>query len=1096
MSLTTASIINQRYILHEQLGTGGMGVVYRATDRLTGASVALKRVITEPEKLQFTSKSDNSNYRLALAQEFKLLASVRHPEVVSVLDYGFDEAQQPYFTMELLDNPQPITKVGHGESFRLQFILMVQLTQALAYLHRRGIIHRDLKPENVMVVSTLVDGKPRLQIKVLDFGLAVEQDGAVDGVAGTLAYMAPEVLRGMGVTEASDVYALGLIAYELYSGSYPYSLSDPSTLITEILTKYPDLETLDIDDASRILIERMLSKDPEDRYRDAVEAAAAYAEMTGYSMETTATRESYLQAARLVGRDQELAQLKQALDQTVTELRGGVWLVAGESGIGKSRLLDEIATLAMVRGVRVLRGQAVSEGGALYNLWRSAVRHLCLFTSLSDADADILKLLVPDIADLIGRPLPETTLTANPQLVREQLLRAITTLFQSQQQPLVVILEDLHWESESLDVIVQLQEHLTTLPLLIIGSYRDEERPDLPKILPQSQLLKLPRFDKNSIADFSEAILGETGRAPHVIDLLQQETEGNLFFIVEVVRALAEEAGQLSKIGMSTLPARVFTGGVQQIVRRRLGKVPAQAQALLALAAVIGRELDLNLLSGAVNVQELNAWLSECEAAAVIEVYEGKWRFAHDKLREAILSDLVAEERQALHQRAAENLERAYADRPEYIPALAYHWKMAKVATKTIHYAELAGDQAIQSGVNREARLYFTDALDALSEQPVSYENQQRQLDITTKLARASAYFSDELIHARLNEAIRLAETINDELRLVRILASQGGYYYTIGRMKEALDCFNVCIPRGERLQDAGDALMIPYIMLGRTLAFTGDAPRAITLFEKGIPLVEKYNDQEMLAGSLAVYASLLWHQGRLADGQIAADRSVEIAAALGNPARLATNLVWLLSGSMDGGQFDQAMAYSDQLFQSTAKIRDLMPEFIGNGHTGLLLIADEQFELARQHLDRALELARQTNFALALPQYMAARAVITACDGEREASIAQIEQAFEVETRSHQSMSTSELHSHAARVYRLLGDLDTAQHHAEQALHKSKSLWHKANAQIELLRLQLARGETQNALEAGHQLEVEFAQRGMSWHLGKLSQCMATLTA
>jgi tetratricopeptide (TPR) repeat protein/glutaredoxin 2 len=1092
MTSKTTSMINYRYILHEQLGAGGMGVVYRATDRLTGECVALKRVIAEPEKLQFASKSENDDFRLALAKEFKLLASVRHPDVVSVLDYGFDEQQQPYFTMELLNDPEPITKVGSDKSFRLQFILMVQLTQALAYLHRRGIIHRDLKPENVMVVSSHVEEKTRLQVKILDFGLAVEQGTNTSDIAGTLAYMAPEVLRGTGVTEASDVYALGLIAYELYSGIYPYNRNDVPTLITEILTKIPDFASLNVDDASRLLIQRMLSKDPEDRYPDAMVTALAYADMTGYEMETTTTRESYLQAARLVGREQELNQLNQAFDRMVEDLQGGMWLLAGESGIGKSRLLDEIATLAMVRGVKVLRGQAVSEAGALYNIWRSVVRHLCLFTPLSDTDAAILKMLVPDIEDLIGRSLPETPSISNPQLVREQLIRAISTIFYAQQQPLVVILEDLHWESESLDIIVQLQEQLDTLPLLIIGSYRDDERPNLPKILPQSQFLKLHRFDKDSIANFSEAILGEVGKAPHVIELLEQETEGNLFFIVEVIRALAEEAGQFNKIGKVTLPAHVFTGGVQQIVRRRLEKIPLHSRPLLSLVAIAGRELDLSLLAALAPSQDLTRWLSECEAAAVIEVHESKWRFAHDKLREAILSDLSVEERQKLHQHIAESMEYLYADRAEYIPALAYHWKMAQVPDKIIHYADMAGDQAIQSGVNREARLYFIDALNALSEQTTSQEHQRRQIDITTKLARASAYFSDELVHNRLNEALKIAQDLQDELRQVKVLASQGGYYYTIGRMKEALACFNECIPQGERLPDAGDVLMTPYIMLGRTLAFTGDAPLAIKLFEKGIALVEKYNDPEMLSGALSVYACVLSHQGRFTESQVAAERSLQIAAELGNPARLATNLVWILSGAMDGGQFEVAMGYSEQLFKFSAKIKDQMPVFIGNGHTGLLLLADGQIELSRQHLDRALTLARQTNFVLALPQYMAARAVIMAYDGERTDSVLLMEQAFEVETKSYQSMSTSELHTQAARMYHLLGDFEAAYHYAEQALAKSKSLWHKANAQFELLRLQIALGKKQEAALFASTLEAEYKQKGLDWHVKKLKALQA----
>jgi predicted ATPase len=317
----------------------------------------------------------------------------------------------------------------------------------------------------------------------------------------------------------------------------------------------------------------------------------------------------------------------------------------------------------------VLRGQEVSDGGALYAPWRPVVRHLCLFGTLSDEDAHILKLLVPDIAELIGRTLPDTPVTPNPQLARELLLRAITTLFEQQTRPIVVMLEDLHWANESVDVIVQLQAITANHPLLIIGAYRDDESPDLPRNINGAQMMKLQRLDKSAIADLSEAILGETGKMSHVVDFLADQTEGNVFFIVEVVRALAEEAGQLTRIGASTLPTQVFTGGVERIVRRRLSRVPEHARTLLASAAVLGRQLDTNVLQMLNEGRDLTAWLSACESAAVIEVKDGNWCFAHDKLREAALSDLSAATKRDLHRQIAQSLARTYGERADYLPA-------------------------------------------------------------------------------------------------------------------------------------------------------------------------------------------------------------------------------------------------------------------------------------------------------------------------------------------------------------------------------------------------------------------------------------------
>src|SRR5205823_6549101 len=163
-------------------------------------------------------------------------------------------------------------------------------------------------------------------------------------------------------------------------------------------------------------------------------------------------------------------------------------------------------------------------------------------------------------------------------------------------QPMVIILEDLQWAGESLGILARLNAMVRDLPLLILGSYRDDERLDLPSTLPVMRLLRLERLDQAAITELSVAMLGDTGRQQEIVNLLQRETEGNVFFLVEVVRALAEEAGQLDRVAQMTLPANIFTGGVARIVQRRLNRIKPANRPLLEIAAVAGRQLDLALL--------------------------------------------------------------------------------------------------------------------------------------------------------------------------------------------------------------------------------------------------------------------------------------------------------------------------------------------------------------------------------------------------------------------------------------------------------------------------------------------------------------------
>src|SRR5258707_7005455 len=197
-----SSLFSQRYRLASEIGRGGMGVVYRATDRLSGQDVALKRVTKPSEELIFTSASASADRQLALAQEFQLLASLRHPNIISVLDYGFDDEQMPYFTMDLLENPVTVWQYAQSLPAPEKIRALAQILQALKYLHRRGIVHRDLKPANILVSAG--------QLKVLDFGLAVARQQETTGTSttGTLAYIAPEMLGSQPAREASELYAV------------------------------------------------------------------------------------------------------------------------------------------------------------------------------------------------------------------------------------------------------------------------------------------------------------------------------------------------------------------------------------------------------------------------------------------------------------------------------------------------------------------------------------------------------------------------------------------------------------------------------------------------------------------------------------------------------------------------------------------------------------------------------------------------------------------------------------------------------------------------------------------------------------------------
>lgn len=687
-------IHGRRYLLLNLLGQGGMGQVFRAADRLTGQVVALKRVLAA-----LSARPASARWRLA--QEFRTLATLRHPNIISVLDYGFDAQRRPYFTMDLLADAVPLLTCAAGAAPAIQADLLIQLLRALIYLHRRGIVHRDLKPSNILVVR----GEDGPLLKVLDFGLALRADrpGSKQG-AGTLLYMAPELLRGGPASPASDLYAAGILACQVLTGRHPFhpgsAEADLQSLLEQVLHGEPALSLLP--PAVRPVIAEALSKAPAARPPDALTFMGRVAAALGAPppLDPRAVRDSCLATARFVGRTAELRTLRRALSRAARH-HGSAWLVGGESGVGKSRLLEELRTVALVEGVLVVRGQAVESGGAVYQLWQGLLQLLALHVELSDAEAGVLAAVLPGLAALLQREVPGAEML-DVQANRLRLLHVLRGLLARAPEPLLVLLDDLHWaDSESLALLLEISASLRELPLLIVATYRHDEAPGLKAQFPTLGALRIGRLTGPEMAQMCESLLGAAGRDPRLLDLIERETEGNAYFIVEVVRALAEEAGSLASVGKRGLPQRVLARGIEHLLSRRIDRVPPGARPLLHLAAVAGRWLDLRVLAAEVPACDELLWA--CAEAGVLELFEQRWRFTHDKLREQVLSGLADWARVALHARLAQRLESIYPDSDAPSAQIAHHYREGRRPAEAARHYARAGLVALARGAPTEA---------------------------------------------------------------------------------------------------------------------------------------------------------------------------------------------------------------------------------------------------------------------------------------------------------------------------------------------------------------------------------------------------------
>ncbi|MGB0387921.1 MAG: tetratricopeptide repeat protein, partial [Ardenticatenaceae bacterium] len=819
---------------------------------------------------------------------------------ISVLNYGFGASQQPYFTMTYLPEAQTLLEAGMARDQVGKVQLIREMLQALAYLHRRGIIHRDLKPSNVLVAEN--------NLRVLDFGLSISQETKLTSAGGTLLYMAPELLNQQAATQASDLYAVGVMAYQLFAGRHPFDTTSYA-FVDQVLYEAPDLTILGLDERLANVIARLLAKKPAERYVSAEACLRAIHAALGEAIpaESAAIRESYLQAATFVGREAEMAQLQAALTEA-KDGQGAVWLVGGESGVGKSRLVAEFRTQALVSGWQVLTGQAIAEGGGPYHLWREIVRRLVLNTQLSDLEAGILYQVAPDIAHLLARPIPEP-----PELHGEagqlRLVLTLVSIIQRQTQPTLLLVEDLQWAQESLAPLQQvLKVDGQMTALMVVGTYRNDERPNLPEILAGSQGFVLDRLTEPQIAQLSQAMLGKEASTARIVSLLTQETEGNTFFIVEVMRALAEEAGQLDEIGQMTLPAGVFTSGMQHLLQRRVQRIGVEDQALLKLAAIAGRQLDANLLQVLAPDTDIAAWLQRTSDAAILAVGDGQWLFAHDKLREAILAGLVAETQQDLHRQVAEAIEQLYPQDETYYEALLEQWHQAGDLDKEIHYLDPVVRHLIQVAIDYEqAHILLERSLQALA------EDDARRVSIWNWQATFHQLQGNHDHAKRLaQQAQELATKSNNQSGLALTLKILGDFNIYYGDYTSASEYHQQSLTIYQKIRDQGN-IANSLIRLGDMARFQGNFALARTYYQKTLKMGQSLNEKAIIAQSVNNLGIVAAQTGKYEQGRDYFQQALILRQAIGNQYAIASGLCNLGQITYDLGDYQQAYDYIQQ---------------------------------------------------------------------------------------------------------------------------------------------------------------------------------------
>ncbi len=859
------SEIAGRYRVKRFLGQGGRKRVYLSDDTAMGSEVAVALFETEGVGAAIEARARRE------AEAMRKLGD--HPQIVTVLDIGEDDDGNPFIVSRYMpggDVAGLLAAAGGRLEVGRAVAIAADVTRALEHAHARGIVHRDLKPANVWIDD---DGHARLG----DFGLATtEARGRVSGgtLVGTVAYLPPEQALGEAASPRSDLYALGGLLYEMLTGQPPFPGDDAVSIISQHLYADPvppSRHNADVPEALDRVILRLLAKRPEDRPESAADARRA---LVG-ALEEPPEREQVgpanplesLAGGVFVGRERELDRLREAVDGALGG-RGSLQLLVGEPGIGKTRAAQELATYARVSGARVYWGRCrEDEGAPAYWPWVQAIRAyardadpVALAWQLGAGAGEVAQL-IPEVAEKLDI---EPVKGSDSEEARFRLFDSVTSLLlaAARDRPIVIVLDDLHWADEpSLLLLRFAARELGSSGLLILGTYRDVElgrHHPLARVLGEiSGLEGSARIPLKGLSVAAvERYIEMTAGAPAPLGLaeaVQQQTDGNPFFVGEVVRLLASE-GKLAAGG--SVAELQIPQGVREVVGRRLDRLSEETNEALRVAAVIGRDFEERVVVrvAVLSREALIAVAREAIAERLVtDLGEDRFSFAHALVRDTLYEELSPARRSALHERVGLAIEAICgADVEERLGELAHHFLEAAPRgdlAKAIDYAQRAGEQDME-------QLAYEDAVD---------------------------------VYGRALEVLELMDEPDEALRS-KLLLALGGAEAKSARVADARQAFEKAADSARLLGDT-DGLVGAAIGIAMMSEAGRLDEKLLALLDEALDRIGPERTARRAALLSAKSAEMYWVDNDISESKRLVGEAIEIAREVGAPQALAAAL-------------------------------------------------------------------------------------------------------------------------------------------------------------------------------------------------------------
>jgi class 3 adenylate cyclase/tetratricopeptide (TPR) repeat protein len=696
-------------------------------------------------------------------------------------------------------------------------------------------------------------------------------------------------------------------------------------------------------------------------------------------------------AMPFVGRAADRERLR-SLFEEACELKSRLVMFAGEPGIGKTRIATEFAREVHAEGATVWYGRSDEEGLAPYQPFVEALKHYVESTPVEQLTKQLGRMggelvrLLPDLSERVG-DLPEP-LSADPETERYRLFDAVAHLIQavSLETPLVIVLDDLHWaDKPTLLLLRHIVRTVGRSALMIIGTYRDVE---LDRLHPLADALADLRRDegyermllrglsRNEVSAFLAARAGHEldTRAQALADALHVETEGNPFFVREIIRHLVESGALYQEAGQWTSNLTVDQVGlpesIREVIGRRLARLSERCNEALRSAAAIGQTFDLAFLGrvSAIADDALIDALGEAERARLVaEVPDmvDQFAFAHALVRETLYEELPTSRRVRLHRRIGEVLEELRGEDPDPpLAELAFHFGEAAVLGdpfKAVDYARRAGARAVQLLAYEEAVLHFQRAIQTAEHEKVGGEAER--LDLLIRLAEGLRLAGDiGRSKETFRQAAEIAKSLSDDDALRKIALGFGGLWVEVGVPDPFLieliqDCLQRLPAEAETLQ----ARLFARLAIESAFTSDRDPSRKRAFSADAVAIARRSRDASTIAYALIARRHVLAGPQDLDERLQLTREAIAVAEEAGELEYAQRARALRVIDLFEAGDIDELDRQYDVFDRVTEDLRQPFYRYISNLFKSELAFREGRFEDASRLVPELTQAAAQT---------------------------------------------------------------------------------------------------------------------------------------